>query len=777
MDDGPLATPMDRARRAATWAAAAGVVVALGVAALVPFLPELHWEADPRAALADPAGNAAAGPSAASWDGAMVHAQAGPAAMAWFSVLVVAGSGLAIAACAWRSRGRGGGTRLAVVTAALVGLGIAAAWTHLGDSARDRYTLTCWIASACLGLACFHLARFAGPRRLLLAGFVALSIPWLVDALWYVLEEHAMTVARFEARADAIAEARGWTADSPQWELYVRRLTAPDVTGALGLSNVLGSLTAAAATAGLGLTLSGRRGSVALWAGGACAVAAAGVTLLTRSKGALAAMAVGIAVVVFMAWWRSRRSPGQAHHSPRQRWLPAALAVTAIAAPIVAVAVRGVWGPPEDWTGERSLLFRWFYLTAGLRIAGAMGPIEALRGLGIEGLSLGYLQAKNPLSPESVQALHQAVLDYALPLGLGGVAWVAALGGWFWRGGAVASGSGEAEGGELSPRAAGYLGLATAGAITAVWIGVEMPALWWGPTLSRLGAGLAMAAVIAAVVSRRAGSIEAAVGVGLFAAAVVLVCHGQIEMTWFHPPAVMLGWAMVGAAGGAGSAAVARGGRDTAGKAGAGGVVITLAVLVLAAALAGSVAAPASAGEARKQAAAEALRRGDLVTAIDRLDAAAAAGPADRSVLRWRVALRLEAASVLANRGRMADATRWLDQAQAVMDHAVDRHAERPSLWRIQRAVLDTRRRLLKEDHAAARAERLAAARAVVERSPFAMRDWLDLAQRLDASGRSDAARDAYRRVLELDAKLYLDPAMRLSSDQRAAVEARLDAP
>ena len=792
----PPPTWSDAPSRAATCLAAAAVAAVLGVAATVTFLPELHWAQDPRAEMA---AAAAAGGDASGGDasgGAMrtTVAQLGPAAMGGFAVIALVVSGLAIVAAAWR------GARVRWVSGGLVGLGAAAACVHLGETWRDGYTLSCWIAAAGLGLACAHLGQLEIPRRLLVGALVGIGLLLLTDALWFVLDEHALTVASYRERADAMAAARGWAPGSAERELYERRLAAPDVTGSFGLSNVLGSLTAAVAAMSLPLMLGWRRARRWAVVGAAGFVAAGGVTLLTRSKGAAAALAAGLLVVALALWWTRSAKPG------RGRWLSVAGLVAVLAA-VAAVVGRGLLGPPEDWTGERSVLFRWFYLQAGLDMAAAMGPVDWLRGLGVDGLARGYLLHKNPLSPESVQSLHSGFVDYALVLGVGGVAWGGALLGWLWRGGraAVERGGDHVQRG-LSPRAAGYLAAATAAAVVVIRIVVEQAALWWGPTLTLLAAGGGMAAAMAMMAARRGGSPQAgaagaagadppgvtlsATGLGVFAAAVVLLTHNQIEMLFFHPPAVVLGWAIVGLAGAGGveersSDRAGEGSSEAAEHAprgdGSRGHAIARSLSLAGGAVAAAVvvavvwAGPAATAESAKASAARSLRISDPVSALAELDRAAEAAPPDRATLRWRVALRVELARAYASAGRDAAASGWLDQAAAVWRATRDDGADQAWAWRLRDAVADTREGLGLIPAGEAAERRAAILEEVVARSPYAMRDWLALGELYDALDRSSEAEAAYRRVLRLDRQRYLDPATRLDEQRRRAIEVRLE--
>jgi hypothetical protein len=99
-----------------------------------------------------------------------------------------------------------------------------------------------------------------------------------------------------------------------------------------------------------------------------------------------------------------------------------------VALGLAAILLRGAVGPPDSAQGERSLLFRWFYLQASVD----MTAEQPILGVGPGHFKGFYLVHKNPLSPEEVSDPHNVLAAWISTLGLGGLAWSIMLIGWLW---------------------------------------------------------------------------------------------------------------------------------------------------------------------------------------------------------------------------------------------------------------------------------------------------------------------------------------------------------
>lgn len=268
-----------------------------------------------------------------------------------------------------------------------------------------------WSSALVAGLAFFHAARDPRVRAVALATLLGAVAAMTVKAAAQVLFENPRTIADFRRDRAMIFQAQGWSPDSPMARSYERRLTQNVATTWLGLSNVYATFAAAAAAALLAGTLASLRAHAERWQTAVLAFATGLATLgalLTQSKGAVLALALGFGLVALAWWMRRRQRPAP------PRWA-ALLGPTLVVAALGLIVARGVIG---ERLGELSLLFRWFYMQAATRIA----LDHPLIGVGPDGFKDAYLLAKNPLSPEDVASPHIILFDWWACLGLAGVA-------------------------------------------------------------------------------------------------------------------------------------------------------------------------------------------------------------------------------------------------------------------------------------------------------------------------------------------------------------------
>ena len=245
-------------------------------------------------------------------------------------------------------------------------------------------------------------------------------------------------------------------------------------------------------------------------------------------------------------------------------WLGGAMALALTAAPLIGLAIRGLIG---ERLGELSLLFRWFYVQAASRIIAA----NPLAGVGPDGFKDAYLLAKNPLSPEEVASPHSLAFDHLATLGLFGLAWVTLWLIWTWRAGRnVFAESRETDPPDETPPEPRLIGnysesrldawaiIAVAGLATVVSAWVER-AIAMPEAAGMRVAGLALwcAAAIAAVALMRRIDWRWTTAI----AALVVVIHGQLEMTPVHPGSAAWFMLVLGAAGAGWNTHVQRAGR------------------------------------------------------------------------------------------------------------------------------------------------------------------------------------------------------------------------
>lgn len=736
----------------------AAVAVALPVLlpCLVSFTPELYFDVDPR-----------------SDSGKVLATALGPTGTAWLSVYALIATAFAMGVYAWC----GGRVRWWAIVLAAIGMAFAG-W-HMSRSYPDLIHAGPWIAAACVALALYHLGCLseggAGVRRLVAAMLVAMLVPITLNGAYYILVEHPMTVEQFRLHEADFLRSRNWEAGSPQHELYVRRLESPDVIGAFGLSNVLGSIVAALTVLALAWGVAGvcrlagatkpsttSEDSAAparnpLNAGGewwtipvAGLIAAMGlITLaLTHSKGAAGGLAAG--VIVLLAGFLVMRTR-------RWFWMPPVLAVVLLVGAMGIVVYRGaVMGPPPPEVGvagERSLLFRYQYWRGAIDVAAENGP-AMLGGIGPAGFKAGYTAVKSPLSPEEVTNAHSLLIDYPTMLGLGGVAWCALLLLWLWSGRVRPDrGPSVSTVDRRDKHWLVLLGVAGAVLFGARYIVIfdtlyfETALLW----IASLAGFLAASALLV-----RSGVADAWLRLGLFATAAVLLIHNQIEMSFFQVSSAFTVWGVVGLAG--------SWSREEAGQlayrlvtwAPAGGLLALALAMII------GYAVPVTTFQSHQSAAREAMIAGRPLLAIESLDTAGQAQPSDRTTLRWRVGLRLEWAEALLLQNQPAKARAVIDQATDIIDESRAAGVDPTNTDRLSASV-DERVAMMFDDPS-----RLAAAAAslerVIERVPTSLPDTMRLADLYWAMNERERAATLYRRALELSGLSYLDPAKGLNA-------------
>jgi hypothetical protein len=475
--------------------------------------------------------------------------------------ITLAGAALALAGEALAGR------RVSLPMTLLAAVGVVGVAFHAranGGSVDDLLTGSAWVAAIISGLALFHLCRDPRFKRLALAlalGFVGMLA---VKGLEQILIDHPQTVREFRANNSAFLAARGWSADSDMARSFERRLLQAEATGWFGLANIVASYAAASTVAFAGLlalAVAGRRASAAGCAGDEPTgpsllavvlglVVSIATLIMAGAKGGYAAAALGLATLA-LAWLVHRPPSALRPFIAGRRSLPALgglVAIAAVAAAIAAVFLRGLVG---ERLHELSLLFRWFYDTAALRMFAA----HPLVGVGPAGFKDAYLLAKPSISPEEVTSSHSIVFDYLATLGLCGVAWLALWFAWIWGAGrqlftAPASGSNLPSSTTSAPEesrldAWALVGFAAVPAVFSSWIERSIATTEAG--LGRI-IGLGVWAAIglgALAIMRRAALWPAATA----AAVVALAAHAQIEVSPVWPSSAPLFMLIIAAVG------------------------------------------------------------------------------------------------------------------------------------------------------------------------------------------------------------------------------------
>ncbi len=683
----------------------------------------------------------------------------GPAGSLLLDALMLAACGMALLGEALARRG---------VSAWLLGLAIApaaiVAWHACGDSG-DLWRGSTWVAAAAACATAAHLGRDTALRNLILALLVAVLVPVLlrgtaqmsVSVLGWSLRgpEYDDLIREFETGRDAFFADRGWTPETPAALVYERRLRQPDPRGWFPTVNLFASLMAFGTVllAGLAIAAARQRARAPAFGAALAAAAAAAVMLFAGSKGAVLSAAAGLVLVAApLAGPRVRGALGR--HG-------GTLAMGLVAGALLAVVVRGVV-LPEAWLGERSLLFRWHYLAGSARVIADHG----LLGTGPDGFQTAYLAVRDPRSPEEVRSALNVFADWAATLGVAGAAWAAMLLLLTWRAGkaALSPEAGEGAATAKAPLAAAAL-VAVAGLMPALTVeAANLDAL--ATQVSRAAGVIGFVAAVAALCALLARLRAAAAGAALGAAAIALVVHGQIEMTFFDPGSAVWVLCMVGLAGGA--PAPAAGARPSAGLLW-GGALIALGVLL-------AIRCVRAFGAERVMI--DAAREIHAATADRRLEALARQRASDSALAAYEdlpadVGLLEEAARQRAVAARLSEAPaarQLLDEAVALSDRAVGEH-DKASLVFLAADLWRARAHSTGDpadwDVAIERAWSFAAI------DPHGISPWTRLGDALWDAGRRDEAAEAYRRALENDAQHVLDPLSQMPEPERERIRER----
>lgn len=714
--------------------------VALLMAALLPcavgFSPSIYWDVDPRSAQA------------------MVQPIVlGPTLTVWYNVL-----SLIAATAAMAVHLRLGG-RISWMAVALTAAGIAACLWHMPPHVENLRRGPAWITAAAVAMAASHLARHDWPRRIIVAAFIGMLVPMALEALMYIYVQYPLTLEHFRRNEREILQSRGWEYGSSHHLLYKRRLESPDAVGAVGLSNVFGSLVATFSLAGIVAAVCIHRGR-AVFTGRAALPALAAVAgmyaiYLTRSKGVPLGFVMSGGVLL-LAWFVG----------PRGRRALTVAVMLAVAAAMAAVLVRGAMGPPPTHEGERSLLFRYHYWEAA---ASAMADAKPWLGLGPNGFRAAYLLHKNPLNPEEITSAHNVFIDYAVMLGIGGAAWSALLLMWLWRSAHGAALAWEQElaspppAGELPPRDVA-VGLVLAAGVFGTQLLVQWKALLAPESFIAWSFG-AIGFIAVTVLLLTPGWLSiAAARISLLAAALMLLLHNQIEMTFFQEGAGITAFVVVGAAGAAAAAGTLPERRaDWI-------VIVMMSLLTLGIIL--TAALPITRQQAALKDAATALREQQWDATHAALRRAGEAVPMDPDPYFWRSMLMLEQAHQQMLAQRPEAARQALNDALAAIDEAFAAGLDDASLWRFRSQIHERAAEWFDSSHLPAAIE---AGRQVIARTPYSLNDHLRMGDLCWRAGDREQARALYGRCIELSEQAYLDPAKQLTDEQRRRVGERLE--
>jgi hypothetical protein len=711
---------------------------------VVVFSPSLYLESDPRGAGGITTTAISFGPAGSMW-------------LAAASILIAA---WALGITVWV------GGRIRWWSCGFIAAGIVPCIWHMPNHFTSRLHGGAWIAAASLGLAAAHLAQFDRARRLIIAALIALALPLFIHSAWYVYAEHPATVQTFHQNLDQSLAMRGLTPGSPQAAKYLTRLEGNDVIGAVGMSNVFGSLVAAIAVIGGVIAVAGWRKKIG-WARLAAMVAVLAMGLwtlkLTQSKGAV--MALGLTVGLGASALCLTKLKLN-----RRRVMPV-LCVLFVLSGSAAVLIRGTAGPPEDHHGERSLLFRYHYWQGATRML-VDDPVQAVLGVSPGYFKNYYDTVRDPISPEVVSSTHNVFVDYAVMLGIGGIAWGLLLLGWLWQAGrALGTDEKGLDDKWRAPptRRPSLLFGPLAAIVFLTQYTVQFPGMYAETAILWLVGSLGFVALAVLVIYPILTGPRVWLGTGLTLAAVLLLLHAQVEMTFFWDTAATCVWVVMGLASG-------RGDQPQPGAGDRRRIYLylpALCLLILCIAFTFAFAEPTVRHQDHLRRAGDALRLSDNpMPALLELDQAASVIANDPTTTRWRIGLRQEIASALAQYGRPEDAKALLDDAMAVIDQAQQAGLTELSTAR-RRGKLAMSAYQITGDRDWLRLTEQAFTQAT-GLSPNGLNDHIQLADAQWQLGNFDASTKAYQRALQINDNYYLDPDTQLTDTERSRLERRI---
>ena len=728
-------------------AATAGLLSVVLIQAVVGFNPVVYLDVDPR------------------YEPHVLPIMVfGPTALIVLSIVSVLIAALGIAAHV------AAGGRVRWLASVLVLIGCTACICQMPRHFDNLIRCSQWLSAVCVALAAVHLAEHDRPRRLIAAALVAMLLPLALDAVWFVLREQPQAVNEYLNNEDSLLKSKGWVRDSPFHKMFNRRMLGGDATGAFALSNIFGSITASWTALAVTLTagLAARR-SLSMAMVMALLVAAGLVCVgLSLSKGAMVALLIAVCLIAAVC------AVGRRHQAVLRRILaPVAIGLVSLA--IIAVLVRGSMGSPSTPEGPRSMLFRYYYWQASAAMMAEASWSARIAGLGPNGFDQAYAVYKNPLNPEEVDSAHNVLIDYTVMLGVGGAAWCLLLLAWLWRGATRAAWAFDTTDQptvlpgdspfEIRPNALGWAAIVMA----MVFIGellFEFEKMLGGERLVVWTLAVGGFVTVVAMLQNRQWMSTRWMNLGLLAAAVVLLVHNQIEMSFFHNGSVTLAWFMI-------AVAAARPAADVGQEMCHARGYVLVALLVVVAWLGPGWHAPAViAHQDQLASASRALRGKRLAVAIDHLDRAIEAMPIDPAPYRWQARLRLQEADVLARQYQSVQARQRIDRALAAFDRAAAAGLDDMAMLRWRISLYDRAALWLEEPEYMGRA--IALVDQLLEKSPFSVDAHRFAADLYWGVGWVKEARRLYHRCLELNEFLWLDPLRQLNAADRQLIEKRV---
>lgn len=668
----------------------------------------------------------------------------------WLMVLdVVLLAAAAAGLCGEAMRRRGGSATLLVLW--VIPIGAAVVWAGVGlDQVR---VLLPWVAGITAAVALAHVCRDAAVRRATLAVLLAVAGALVLQGLvqWgWVLPE---TATWFTANSEVVLTSMGMELGSAEALVYERRVLTGGPSGWFTSANLLATVLAACTIAWFGMVVAAKVRGRSLVIGGIAVVVvvfAAVVTAMTGSLGGVLVLVVGLALVV--GGLISERV------CARGGWIALGLIVLAAVAPLLVAGAS--WfsgglsgGIPGGLPGGRSMLIRWQY------DAGAAGVLSShpMLGAGPAGFQDAYAAERLPGAPEEVISPHAMLWEWTSTLGVLGFAWVGLVMVLVWSAGR--------RGWRLDSSDAGRWWWPTAAACAALIPAVLVSSGEWGD-LDDAGRVVRIVGWMSLPILAWVGwncLVGPIAGWAVVSAVVLLIVHGQVEMSVHNAASSVWILALLGAA----APTSANGGRGLPVLGAVVGALLCVGAVVWGAC--------------------PQLRQDHLVDQAASMLIAAPGEPAGADAgARHRAAERLLAAwevghdplmlvhaaeqHLAAAHGVLPDevaSQRWLAAAadEAGRAHALGRLAG----GRLALEAVSMIAMLGGSD--ATQQEAIALAARLCREDPTAAMAWINLGVLLERAGDRDGRAAAWQAAIDMDDANSVDPLQRLPADVRAMAE------
>ena len=317
-----------------------------------------------------------------------------------------------------------------------------------------------WVAL----LAAYHLARQmldAAASRALVTVMLAMAVGLSADAFYQYGVEIPATQVEYASDPERALRAAGVVAPpgSPERQIFENRLASSEPMATFALPNSLAGLLAPWLVLAVGLAMTpagyGERGHAMprMIAAAMTAIVIGGALVLTKSRGAVLGVGVGVCLLPIA-------------FAGKERLFAVAAAVGAILVGMAAIAAAWVMGAIDREVfveAAKSLSYRFDYWSGGLRIALA----SLWNGCGLGNFQDTYTRYKSATASESVADPHNFFIEVWASAGTpSAIAFVALLAMGLWRSLEVRP--------EIETRTGTATETATPPAVLAVWAGLPL---------------------------------------------------------------------------------------------------------------------------------------------------------------------------------------------------------------------------------------------------------------------------------------------------------------